>query len=53
AGPVNGVTITANILCSLLIDHFGLFNMGQHSMNGWRALGAVLMVAGVTLIARF
>ncbi len=53
AGPVNGVTITANILCSLLIDHFGLFNMGQHSMNGWRALGAALMIAGVSLIARF
>ena len=53
AGPVNGVTITANILCSLLIDHFGLFNMAQHAMNGWRALGAVLMIAGVSLIAKF
>ncbi|MCQ8278530.1 DMT family transporter [Acetobacteraceae bacterium KSS8] len=53
AGPVNGVTITANLLCSLVIDHFGLFHMTQHSFNGWRALGAVLMIAGVTLIARF
>lgn len=53
AGPVNGVTITANILFSLVIDHFGLFMMAPHAMNWWRALGAVLMVAGVTLIAMF
>ena len=53
AGPVNGITITANILASLAIDHFGLLRMEQHSMNHWRALGAVLMVGGVTLIAKF
>ena len=53
AGPVNGVTITANILASLAIDHFGLLRMEQHSMNPARAIGAVLMIAGVTLIARF
>jgi len=53
AGPVNGVTITANILCSLLIDQLGLFGMVQHSLNVWRALGAALMVVGVSLIAAF
>jgi transporter family-2 protein len=53
AGPVNGVTITANILASLAIDHFGLLRMEQHAMNPWRAIGAVLMIAGVTLIAKF
>jgi bacterial/archaeal transporter family-2 protein len=53
AGPVNGVTITANILCSLLIDQFAFFGMAQHSLNIWRALGAVLMIAGVSLIAMF
>ena len=53
AGPVNGVTITANILASLAIDHFGLLRMEQHSMNPGRAIGAVLMIAGVTLIARY
>lgn len=53
AGPVNGITITANILASLAIDHFGLLRMEQHSMNPMRAVGAALMVAGVTLIARF
>jgi transporter family-2 protein len=53
AAPVNGVTITANILASLAIDHFGLLRMEQHSMNPMRLLGAILMVGGVTLISKF
>lgn len=53
AGPVNGITITANLLASLAIDQFGLFGMQQHAMNPYRLAGAVLMVAGVTLIAKF
>ena len=53
AGPFNGLTITANLLFSLAIDNFGLLDMPVHSFNIWRALGAVLMIAGVTLIALF
>ena len=53
AGPFNGLVITANILASLAIDHFGLLNMQVHEINLWRMLGAGLMVAGIVLIARF
>ena len=53
AGPFGGLTITANILMSLAVDHFGLFNMPVHHLNSWRALGGALMVAGIVLIARF
>lgn len=53
AGPVNGVTISANLIASLAIDHFALFGMAQHAINPWRLLGAVLMIGGVTLIAKF
>lgn len=53
AGPVNGVTITANLIASLAIDQFGLFGMQQHSLNPWRLAGAALLIAGVTLIAKF
>jgi bacterial/archaeal transporter family-2 protein len=53
AGALAGLTITANILMSLAIDHFGLFGVEQHSLNGWRALGGALMTAGIVLIARF
>ena len=53
AGPFNGLLITANILFSLAIDNFGLLNMEVHALNLWRSLGAVLMVAGIALIAVF
>lgn len=53
AGAFAGLTITANILMSLAIDHFGLLRMEVHSMNPGRAAGAMLMAAGIALIARF
>ena len=33
AGPFNGLVITANILASLAIDHFGLLNMEVHQIG--------------------
>ena len=53
AGPFAGLLITANILMSLVIDKFGWFGMDVHPLNGWRMLGAALMVGGIALIARF
>ena len=53
AGPFAGLTITANILMSLAIDHFGLFGMEQHSLNVWRMLGGALMAGGIVLVAMF
>lgn len=53
AGPFAGLTITANILMSLAVDHFGLFGIQQHGLNVWRALGGALMVGGIALIAIF
>ncbi len=53
AGAFAGLTITANILMSLVIDKFGWFGMEVHPLNGWRLLGAALMVGGIALVARF
>jgi bacterial/archaeal transporter family-2 protein len=53
AGPFNGLIITANLLTSLTIDHFGLLRMPIHEINSGRVLGGILMVAGIVLIARF
>jgi bacterial/archaeal transporter family-2 protein len=52
AGLVNGLIITANLLTSLAIDHFGLMNMPVHALNGWRVIGGVLMTVGIVLISR-
>ncbi len=53
AGPFVGLTVTAALAASLLVDHFGLFHMPIHAINLWRILGAVLMVAGIALVTRF
>src|ERR1700730_7231222 len=52
AGPVNGLIITANLLTSLAIDHFGLMNMWVHTLNAGRAIGGLLMAAGIILVCR-
>ena len=53
AGAFAGLTITANILMSLVVDHFGLFGMEVHTINIWRVLGGLLMCAGIALVATF
>ncbi len=53
AGPFNGMTISANIIASLLIDRFGLLGMPVHALTAGRLAGGALMVAGILLIARF
>lgn len=53
AGPYMGLVVTAGVLMSLALDHFGWMGFKEHAINVWRAVGAVLMVAGVALVARF
>ena len=51
AGPFNGLLITANLLASLAIDHFGWIYMKVHKAGVPRVVGAALMVVGIGLIA--
>ncbi len=53
AAVFGGLTITANILMSLLVDQFGMFGMEVHHLGIWRIVGGVLMVAGIALISFF
>jgi transporter family-2 protein len=53
AGPFVGITVTAALTTSLLVDHFGLFHMPVHAVNIWRIAGAFLMAFGIGLIAKF
>jgi len=53
AAVFGGLTITANILMSLLVDQFGMFGMDVHHLNIWRIVGGALMVVGIALISIF
>lgn len=53
AGAYIGLTITAAAVASIILDHFGWIGFKEHPANLGRIAGAILMVAGVGLIARF
>ncbi len=48
-----GIIVTVGVVCSIALDHFGLIGFPVHPASLWRILGAVLMIAGVALVALF
>jgi bacterial/archaeal transporter family-2 protein len=52
-GTLNGLTICANLVASVAIDHFGLIGVPEHPLSWLRFIGTILMVAGVALVMRF
>lgn len=53
AGAFNGLLITANLLTSIALDHFGWLGMRQVTAGPPRIVGAGLMAAGIVLISLF
>ena len=53
SGVFVGLSITASILASLVIDHFGLLGFQRHTAGPGRIIGGALMVAGMLLIGKF
>ena len=41
------------MVMSVVLDQFGLFGFDVHVANIWRIVGAVLMIAGVSLLCLF
>ena len=52
AGTFVGLTVTAALIMSLVLDHYGWLRVPVHALNAWRMLGASLMVGGIVLIAK-
>lgn len=53
AATLISVTVTGQLLMSIVLDHFGFIGYPVHPVNPWRILGAGLLLAGVQLIRRF
>jgi len=53
SGIFTGASLTASLVTSVLLDHFGLIGFKQHSASPARLGGCALMIAGVWLISRF
>ncbi len=53
AGIFTGISITASIVVSIALDHFGLLGLKPHSASPLRIAGGALMVLGVWMVSRF
>jgi bacterial/archaeal transporter family-2 protein len=53
AATLMALVVTGQLVCSVLVDHYGWIGFEPH-LAGWgRILGCVLMIAGFTLVAKF
>ncbi|GJG85734.1 hypothetical protein tb265_09150 [Gemmatimonadetes bacterium T265] len=53
AAVYTAFTVTAAVITSLVLDHFGWMGFEQHPAGAGRVGGAVLIIAGLGLIAKF
>ncbi len=51
-GTAIGLIVTGQIICAVVIDHFGLFNVPVHSISLTRGAGMLLMIVGVYLVMK-
>lgn len=48
-----GIIVTVGVAVSIVLDNYGWVGFPVHPVSLWRSLGAVLMIAGVALVALF
>ena len=53
SGTFTGLSITASLVTSVVLDQFGWVGMRQHAASPGRLVGCGLLVAGVWLVAKF
>ena len=53
AAPLTALVVTGQLVCSVVLDHFGWVGFTEHTAGLGRIAGCVLMVGGFFLIARF
>lgn len=53
SGLFTGLSITAALITSIVLDQFGWLGFKQHSASPVRLAGCGLLIAGVWLVARF
>lgn len=53
SGTFTGLTITASLITSVVLDQFGWIGFKQHTASPGRLAGCAVLVAGVWLLSRF
>lgn len=52
SGIFTSLSLTASLVVSVLLDHFGLVGLKQHAASPGRLIGCALLIAGVWLVGR-
>ncbi|TCS37054.1 transporter family-2 protein [Paucimonas lemoignei] len=52
AANLVGITVAAQLVTSLALDHYGAVGFAQHSINLWRIVGALMLAGGAILILK-
>lgn len=53
AATLTAIVVTGQLVCSLILDHFGWLSFDVHPAGWARIVGCALMVIGLILIAKF
>lgn len=53
AATLIATLVTGQLICSVILDHFGWMGFELHRASLLRVAGCALMIAGLTLIAKF
>ncbi len=53
SGVFTGASVTAALVTSVALDHFGLIGFKQHTASPLRLTGCAIMIAGLWMVARF
>jgi transporter family-2 protein len=48
-----GLVVAGQVIISVLLDHFNILVEEVHPINLWRALGMLLIIAGVAVVEKF
>lgn len=51
-GNAIGLIVTGQIICAVMIDHFGLFGATVRTIDTQRLIGALMMIGGIYLVMR-
>lgn len=53
AATLMALVVTGQLICSVVLDHFGWVGFEVHPAGWGRMIGCILMIAGFALIAKF
>ena len=53
AATLTAIVITGQLVCSVVLDHFGWMSFDVHPASWGRIAGCVLMILGLTFVAKF